>query len=106
MEDEQEVSPVRVKREVIWQNVLLYIYLHMSALYGMFLIFSQAQFATALFSKLYFIYFIEVAELNYLLGRVMKEIADWVKISLLNNRYETCSILMNFCYRVLLRRSS
>lgn len=51
MEEEQEVTSTRVKREVIWQNVLLYIYLHISAVYGIFLIFTQAQFATIVFSK-------------------------------------------------------
>lgn len=49
MEDEQE--NVRHKKEVVWQNVLLFIYLHMSALYGLFLIFTHAKLATIVFSK-------------------------------------------------------
>lgn len=48
MEDEQE--NVVHKRDIVWQNVLLFIYLHMSALYGIFLIFTHAQWATIIFT--------------------------------------------------------
>lgn len=54
MENEREKSAekeVRIKRDILWQNVLVFIYLHMSAVYGLFLIFSQAQFSTVAFSK-------------------------------------------------------
>ncbi|XP_065212578.1 acyl-CoA Delta-9 desaturase [Planococcus citri] len=48
MEDEQE--NVVHKKDVVWQNVLLFIYLHMSALYGVFLIFTQAHLATVIYT--------------------------------------------------------
>ncbi|XKL62345.1 hypothetical protein PGB90_002178 [Kerria lacca] len=57
MEDEQEnLQNVRVKREVVWQNVLLFIYLHMSALYGIFLMFLYAKYATVVFTFMLIIF--------------------------------------------------
>ncbi|XP_046406805.1 acyl-CoA Delta-9 desaturase-like isoform X2 [Ischnura elegans] len=41
---------VTIKREISWPNVLLFLYLHLSALYGFFLIFTEAQFKTTLFA--------------------------------------------------------
>lgn len=53
MDDEIDynISDTPVKREVVWQNVLLFIYLHMSAVYGLTLLFLHAQFSTIVFSK-------------------------------------------------------
>lgn len=53
MDDETDyhISDKPVKREVVWQNVLIFIYLHMSALYGLSLLFLHAQFSTIVFSK-------------------------------------------------------
>ncbi|XP_071450495.1 acyl-CoA Delta-9 desaturase [Hetaerina americana] len=39
-----------VKREIYWPNVLLFLYLHLSALYGLILVFTEAQLKTTLFA--------------------------------------------------------
>ncbi|XP_075225189.1 acyl-CoA Delta-9 desaturase-like [Lycorma delicatula] len=52
-EEEQEKQKCsRVKLETNWPNVLFFIYLHMCAAYGLFLVFTQAYLKTTLFSIL------------------------------------------------------
>nr|CAD7460435.1 unnamed protein product [Timema tahoe] len=48
-EPEKPVTPQRPKRDTKWPSVLIYIHLHVGALYGLFLIFNGAYFSTTLF---------------------------------------------------------
>nr|CAD7433150.1 unnamed protein product [Timema monikensis] len=50
-EPEKPVTPPRPKRDTKWPNVLIYIHLHVGALYGLFLIFNGAYFSTTLFGE-------------------------------------------------------
>lgn len=37
--------------DLVWRNIIAFIYLHIGALYGLYLLFTQAKLATALFGK-------------------------------------------------------
>lgn len=40
--------------QIVWRNVILFIYFHIAALYGVYLMFTSAKLATIIFSKTFF----------------------------------------------------
>jgi len=60
VEDEKrnvtQLSTKRPGTEVVWRNVILFVYLHVSALYGLYLMVFAAQWKTALFALLLHMY--------------------------------------------------
>lgn len=44
-------EPQQYKREIVWRNVVFFVYLHCAALYGFYLIFTEIRFYTFLFGK-------------------------------------------------------
>lgn len=44
---------VPYKRQIVWKNVVLFIYLHLAALYGLYLVFTSAKMNTLIFGKYY-----------------------------------------------------
>nr|XP_012142137.1 PREDICTED: acyl-CoA Delta(11) desaturase-like isoform X3 [Megachile rotundata] len=46
------VEPDKQKyvRRIVWRNVIIFIYLHLAAVYGLYLVFTSAKFATTLFT--------------------------------------------------------
>lgn len=46
---EKEVTPSDRKLQLVWRNILLFAYLHLAALYGAYLYFTTAKWATIIF---------------------------------------------------------
>lgn len=43
------------KREIVWRNVLIFIYIHIGGLYGLYLLIFEADLRTFLFGKFFVI---------------------------------------------------
>lgn len=48
---EEVEKPSERKLELVWRNIILFIYLHMVALYGMYLSLTAAKWGTVIFGK-------------------------------------------------------
>ncbi|XP_066994123.1 acyl-CoA Delta-9 desaturase [Anabrus simplex] len=48
----QETKPKEYKREIVWRNVILFVYLHVAALYGVYLMFTSAKLLTTIWAIL------------------------------------------------------
>lgn len=46
-----ETPKKKYKKHIIWRNVIIFSYLHLAAIYGLYLVFTSAQFKTTLFGK-------------------------------------------------------
>ncbi|XP_076766441.1 acyl-CoA Delta-9 desaturase [Xylocopa sonorina] len=49
-----ESTKTKYKRQIVWRNVIIFAYLHLSAVYGLYLVFTSAKLLTTLFA--YFLY--------------------------------------------------
>lgn len=45
------VEPEDRKPQLVWRNIILFAYLHLAALYGIYLMFTSARIYTSLFGK-------------------------------------------------------
>lgn len=45
------VKPDDRKLQLVWRNIILFAYLHLAALYGIWLMFTSAKIATSIFGK-------------------------------------------------------
>lgn len=45
------VEPEKRKPQLVWRNIILFVYLHLAALYGIYLMFTSARIYTSLFGK-------------------------------------------------------
>lgn len=54
LEKRQEGYAGRRKIRLVWRNIILFAYLHMAAVYGLWLMVSSAQWKTAFFGKFTF----------------------------------------------------
>jgi hypothetical protein len=45
----QDTQPIKI--QIVWKNVVLYIYFHIAALYGIYLCFTSAKWATIAWGK-------------------------------------------------------
>lgn len=48
---------VKYTRQLVWRNLIIFAYLHLGALYGLYLIFTSAKLATTLFGTFSYILF-------------------------------------------------
>lgn len=55
---DKTVAPSAQKRElqIVWKNVAIFSYLHIAAVYGAYLFFTQAKWATCVFGKYIFLF--------------------------------------------------
>lgn len=44
-----QANKKQVHQKIVWRNVMLFAYLHVAALYGVFLIFTSAKISTTIF---------------------------------------------------------
>lgn len=50
---EELKKPSDRKLQLVWRNIILFIYLHIVALYGLYICFTNAKWTTLLFGKLF-----------------------------------------------------
>ncbi|XP_003694322.1 acyl-CoA Delta(11) desaturase [Apis florea] len=50
-----ETPKKKYKKHIIWRNVIIFSYLHLAAVYGLYLVFTSAQFKTTLFALFLYI---------------------------------------------------
>lgn len=53
-EPTSEIKPLnkdKPERVIVWRNVILFLYLHAAALYGVYLVFTSAKILTSLFGN-------------------------------------------------------
>lgn len=48
---EEVQKPTERKLELVWRNIILFIYLHMVGLYGLYLCFTSAKWRTVIFGE-------------------------------------------------------
>lgn len=44
-------SKKKIKRQIVWRNVIIFMYLHLGAIYGLYLVFTSAKIVTTLFGE-------------------------------------------------------
>jgi len=49
--DEESKEKSKYVRRIVWRNVLIFLYLHFAAIYGIYLIFISAKLMTTIFGK-------------------------------------------------------
>jgi stearoyl-CoA desaturase (delta-9 desaturase) len=49
--NEEAKEKVEYKLQIVWKNVFIFIFLHLGALYGIYLIFTSAKIATTIFGN-------------------------------------------------------
>lgn len=50
--ENNKYKPYRYQRQIVWRNVALFVYLHIAALYGAYLMFASAKIATSIWGNL------------------------------------------------------
>lgn len=54
--ENNKYKPYRYQRQIVWRNVALFVYLHVAALYGAYLMFASAKIATSIWGNLILLY--------------------------------------------------
>jgi len=49
--DEESKEKSKYVRRIVWRNVLIFLYLHFAAIYGIYLVFISAKLMTTIFGK-------------------------------------------------------
>jgi stearoyl-CoA desaturase (delta-9 desaturase) len=49
--DEESKEKYKYVRRIVWRNVLIFLYLHLAAIYGIYLAFISAKLMTTIFGK-------------------------------------------------------
>lgn len=47
----QTTEPEKRKAQLVWRNIILFVYLHLTALYGIYLMFTSARIYTSIWGK-------------------------------------------------------